>query len=95
MAQNGTAAGMTIDLSSAPQSCNHCILGKQTHSSVPKEQEGARLTDRLGQVHIDLSGPHSILLRSGFRYIMNFIDDYLGYCWMRLLRAKSDAFDTF
>lgn len=95
MAQNGTTAGMTIDLSSAPQSCNHCILGKQTCSSVLKEREGARSTDQLGQVHIDLSGPHSILSHSGFRYIMNFIDNYSGYCWTQLLRAKSDAFNAF
>jgi hypothetical protein len=26
---------------------------------------------------------------------MNFIDDYSGYCWTRLLKVKSEAFDTF
>jgi hypothetical protein len=44
MAWNGTAAGMTVDLSLAPQSCNHCVLGKQAHSPILKEQEGARST---------------------------------------------------
>jgi hypothetical protein len=95
MAQNGTAAGMTVDLSLAPQSCNHCVLGKQVCSPVPKEREGARSTCRLEWVHIDLSGPHSVMSRSGFKYIMNFIDDYSGYCWTRLLKVKSEAFDTF
>ena len=26
---------------------------------------------------------------------MNFIDDYSGYCWTHLLKAKSDAFPAF
>jgi GAG-pre-integrase domain len=42
MAQRGAIKGMAIDLSSTLLKCNHCILGKQTRSSVPKVQEGVR-----------------------------------------------------
>ena len=40
---------------------------------------------------MDLSGPQSVTSHSGFCYIMNIIDDFLGYHWMRLLKAKSEA----
>jgi hypothetical protein len=95
MAQAGTTTGMPIDLSLAPQACDHCILGKQTHNPVLKIREGARATRWLEHVHIDLSGPHSVLSHSGYRYIMNFIDNFLGYNLTCLLKAKSDAFCTF
>ena len=36
MARNKIAKGMPIDLSSSPPKCNHCMLGKQTRSPVPK-----------------------------------------------------------
>jgi hypothetical protein len=95
MARSGAAAGMTVDLSLAPQACEHCVLGKQARSPVPKEREGARATKRLEKVYVDLSGPHSVMSRSGFKYIMNFIDDHSGYNWTRLLKAKSDALPAF
>ena len=95
MARGGTAKGMPVDLSFAPQACDHCVRGKQARSPVPKVREGARATRRLGRIYIDLSGPHSVMSRSGFRYIMNIIDDYSGYNWTRLLKAKSDAFGAF
>jgi hypothetical protein len=95
MAQNGTATGMTVDLLLAPQACDHCVLGKQACTPVPKEREGVRSTVWLERVHVDLSGPHAVMSRSGFRYVMNFVDDYSGYCWTRLLKSKSDAFPAF
>ena len=82
---------MPADLSLAPQACDSCIRGKQTHRPVPKVREGRRAERRLGQVFVDLCGPHSIPSRSGFLYIMNVIDDYSGYHWTRLLKLKSDA----
>ena len=36
MARSNVAQGMTINLSSPPPKCQHCILGKQTRSSVPR-----------------------------------------------------------
>jgi len=41
------------------------------------------------------SGPHAIMSHSSFHYIMNLIDDYSGYNWTHLLKAKSDAFGAF
>ena len=32
---------------------------------------------------------------NGDKYIMTFIDDYTGMCWVYLLKEKSQAFETF
>ena len=32
---------------------------------------------------------------NGNKYIMTFIDDFMRMCWVYLLKAKSQAFDTF
>ena len=91
MAQGTITAGMQVDLSVTPQACDACIHGKQTHSLVPKICEGKRASRCLGRVFVDLTGPQSITSRSGCCYIMNIIDDFLGYHWTHLLKAKSEA----
>jgi transposase InsO family protein len=82
---------MPIDISSPPSKCEHCILGKQTRSSVPRVREGERATKHLEHVYIDLCGPMSIPSRSGRLYSMNIIDDYSGFVWTLPLRSKADA----
>ena len=44
MAHDKIIIGMPIDLSSSPPRCDHCNLGKQTWSLVPKVREGIRAT---------------------------------------------------
>jgi transposase InsO family protein len=91
MARKGAVQGMRIDLSSAPPRCNHCILGKQTCSSVPKSREGSRATRPLEHVFVDLCGPMPVRSRSGRLYSMNLIDDFLSYIWSLPLRSKDEA----
>jgi hypothetical protein len=50
MAHSRSVEGMHVNLSSPPAKCEHCILGKQTCSSVPKVREGARADRPLGHV---------------------------------------------
>ena len=91
MACKTTVQGMCIDLSSTPPRCNHCILGKQTRSTVPKLQEGERATRPLEHVFIDLCGPMPVHLHSGRLYSMNIIDDFSSYIWSLPLRNKEEA----
>jgi hypothetical protein len=91
MVRNDSVSGMKTDLSTVPQACDACIRGKQTHHPVPKSREGNKAEKRLGRIYVDLTGPQSVLARSGCSYVMNIIDDYSGYHWTRLLKAKSDA----
>jgi hypothetical protein len=95
MARSGVAEGMPVDLSLTPPKCDHCILGKQTRSSVPKEREGGRAVRRLERVFVDLCGPMSIQSRSGRLYSMNVIDDYSSYVWSLPLKSKDEACPVF
>jgi transposase InsO family protein len=91
MAKGGISQGMPIDLSSLPPSCEHCALGKQSRSPVPKKREGSKADKRLGRVFVDLCRPMAVTSRSGKVYSMNVIDDYSGYVWSVPLRTKADA----
>ena len=95
MAKNGVSQGMPIDLSSLPPKCDHCAIGKQTHSPVPKIREGKKATERLGRVYVDLCGQMAVMSRSRKLYCMNIIDDFSGYVWSIPLHSKSDAFPAF
>lgn len=91
MAKNKVSQGMPINLSSLPPKCDHCALGKQSRSPVPKVREGAKASRRLDRVYVDLCEPMAIMSRSGKLYCMNIIDDFSGYAWSIPLRSKSDA----
>jgi transposase InsO family protein len=91
MARSCSVEGMHVNLSSLPPKCEHCILGKQTRSSVPKVREGARADRVLGRVYVDLCGPMSIPSRFGHLYSMNIIDDFSDFVWSIPLRFKDQA----
>ena len=91
MAQNNAVKGMPINLSALPPRCEHCILGKQARTSVPKMWEGSKATRRLERVFIDLCGPMSVPSKNGYLYAMNIIDDYSSYVWTIPLKNKGDA----
>jgi transposase InsO family protein len=82
---------MRIDLSSSSPRCNHCILGKQTRSSVPSQREGSKVTKPLERVFVDLCGPMPCCSRSNCLYLINLIDDFSSYIWSLPLRSKDEA----
>jgi hypothetical protein len=46
-------------------------------------------------LHADLWGPAPIQSYNGFRYYLVIVDDYTKFCWVYLLKNKSDTFTTF
>jgi hypothetical protein len=91
MAKHKAADGMMINLSTIPPKCTHCILGKQTRSSIPKTCEGPKATRRLEHIYVDLMGPMSVTSRLGKAYLMNIMDDFTSYIWSIPLRSKDEA----
>ena len=81
MARGDAVTGMKTNFSPMPSTCDACIRGKQTCNPLPNLHEGPRLSQRLEQMHINLSGPHSVVSRSSFSYIMNIIDNFSSYHW--------------
>jgi hypothetical protein len=91
MACTNVVTGMPINLSSTPPKCDHCVLGKQARSLVPKVWERDKATRHLGKVYVDLTGPMSIASRNGSLYAMNIINGFSSYTWTIPLKHKGDA----
>jgi hypothetical protein len=73
--------------------CQHCLAGKMHKLpfpiSVPKSEFPLHV------LHADLWGPAPIQSYNGFRYYLVIVDDYTKFCWVYLLKNKSDTFTTF
>lgn len=83
---------MSIDLSSLPPICEHCIQGKQTLSSVPKVRQGERAKRPLERVYADLTGPMDVVSANRNRYALDILDDCSGHLWSIPLQTKDAAF---
>ena len=46
-------------------------------------------------VHTDVCGPMSTQAKGGYEYFITFMNDYLRYGYMYLMRRKSEAFEKF
>ena len=69
--------------------CETCTLGKQVVCRNKSADERSNVP--LEFVHSDLAGPISPTAKDNFRYVMNFVDDFSGVCFVYFLREKSDA----
>ena len=95
MAEQGLASGMPTNLSTIPPICEHCILGKQTRTPVPKVREGGRAKWILEKVFSDITGPEDVQTPHGGLYTLNFIDDFSQKTWVYVLKHKDDAITHF
>ena len=91
MAHSCTVQGMLINASKPPSKCEHCILGKQMHLSVPRVREGMRASKQLERIYVNLCGPMAILSHSGRLYLINIIDDFSSFVWSIPLCSKDKA----
>jgi hypothetical protein len=91
MAKKKLMSGMLVNLSALPPICEHCIVGKQTKTAVPKTREGEQATERLAKIFSDITGPEDVNTKVGEKYMLNFIDDASGMSWIYPIKEKSDA----
>nr|GEY55419.1 hypothetical protein [Tanacetum cinerariifolium] len=73
--------------------CVSCLSGKMTRKSFPHRLE--RATDLLGIIHTDVYGPLRHVSRQGASYFITFMDDYIRYGYVYLLKIKHEVFETF
>ena len=69
--------------------CETCILGKMTQ--YVNRTPDAKSERSLEFIHCDIAGPVTPVAREGFKYAINFIDDYSGATFVYFLKKKSDA----
>lgn len=60
----------------------------------PTQCESARSSRPAFKWHTDVIGPFKPE-KGGFRYIVNFVDDAIGYTWARAMKLKSDIASAF
>jgi hypothetical protein len=78
---SGYAIGMPIDLSAIPPKCDHCILGKQTKTSMLKTRAGDKASRKLVIIHVDLMEHPDTVSAASNKCIMDIIDDHSSYAW--------------
>ena len=69
--------------------CETCILSKNINTY--NRQPDSRATYPFQLVHTDLAGPLELVALDGFKYIINFVDDYSSCLFAYFLQQKSDA----
>ena len=73
--------------------CSACCYGK-IHKLLFSFFETI-YTHPLQLIHFDLWGPSPLQSSSGYYYYIHFVDAYLRFAWIYLLKHKSDAFQAF
>ena len=58
-------------------------------------KKGGRATETLELIHSDVCGPMSTHAKGGYLYFITFIDDYLRYGHVYLMKYKSETFEKF
>ena len=53
-----------------------------------------KATNILALVHSNLAGPIQPLAKDGYKYVINFIDDYSGFTMLYFLKHKSNTLLT-
>ena len=68
--------------------CSGCKLGKFT--ALPFSPSTSTSYAPFDLVHSDVWGPAPIPTKGGSRYYVSFIDDYTRYCWVYLMKRRSE-----
>ena len=70
----------------------NCIQGKMSNDR--NKTLDCKVTKILALVHSDLAGPIQSLAKDGYRYVLNFIDDYSGLTMLYFFNHKSHTLLT-
>lgn len=82
--------GLLPKLHNELEKCEFCSMTKITKQPHHKVERNSEL---LELVHSDICEFEGILTRGGKRYFITFIDDFSRYCYVYLMKNKSDAFE--
>ena len=69
--------------------CDICIQRKMSNDR--NKTWGSKATKILALVYSDLAGSIQPLSKDGYRYVINFIDDYSGLTMLYFLKHKSNT----
>ena len=86
--------GIKLDSQAIPDPvCEACKAGKMHADPFPILS--SRASNPLQLVHSDVHGPVKVPTHQGYRYWVNFIDDYSHFKAVHLLKQKSETLAAF
>lgn len=86
--------GLKCDFSCNFDVCEHCCNGKNMRKPFPSINT-KRDTVPLELIHSDVCGKLNPKSLGGAEYFVSFIDDSSRYCWIYMLKCKSEVFKVF
>ncbi|KAJ5497613.1 Reverse transcriptase RNA-dependent DNA polymerase [Penicillium fimorum] len=87
------AEGLSIKKSALTRPCGPCVIGKG--HALPFGKNKSIRTAPGDLIHTDVWGPISISSISGYNYYVTFTDDASRFCWVFLLKHRSEVLDKF
>ncbi|GKC77425.1 retrotransposon protein, putative, ty1-copia subclass, partial [Tanacetum coccineum] len=75
------------------EKCKSCIFGKMVRKPFPHQVERAK--DLIGLIYTDIYGPFITMSRECASYLITFIDDFIRYGYVYLMKHKHEVFETF
>ena len=85
--------GIQCNVTDKPFFCVNCCDGK--NHKLPFPNSVKKNLQPFELIHSDLCGSIKPMSLGGGNYFMSLIDDATRYCWIYILKNKSDVFSTF
>jgi hypothetical protein len=73
--------------------CRGCKLAK--FSALPFNRSISISSSPFDLIHSDVWGPSLVTTKGGSRYYVFFIDDHTRYCWVCLMKHRSEFFEIY
>ncbi|CAL2270719.1 unnamed protein product [Prunus armeniaca] len=87
------SASLPPIVDSHPHICQYCLSGKM--HSLPFPTHHNKAVTPFHRIHSDVWGPSPCKSFQGCRYIVTFIDEFIGFSWIYPMFAKSEVFSHF
>ena len=87
--------GFSYDSSHESSVCEVCVQGKISKIPFPDKDKDNSTSAPLELIHTDVCGRITPASLGGGEYVLTFIDDYSRFCWVYIIRHKSEVFTKF
>ncbi|GKE70231.1 retrovirus-related pol polyprotein from transposon TNT 1-94 [Tanacetum coccineum] len=90
LAKQGLVKGLPKLKYTKDHLCLACQMGKSKKESHPHKPKPST-NEKLQMLHMDLCGPMRVESINKKRYILDIVDDYSHFTWVKFLRTKDEA----
>jgi hypothetical protein len=88
-------SGIEIDIDTPVEECQKCIEAKMKRTNIAKSHPDPRSSKAGEYIHSDIWGPAQTTAKGGFKYYIQFKDDFTRFNQLYLMKNKNDAFSCY